>query len=67
MIWDLWYFEDLEEKDYLLHQSVNQLVSDGGVCRTALSTPGLLNILFDLVHRGDGGLKSYENIVPIFP
>ena len=39
MVWDLWCFEDLEEKDRLLNQSVN----DGGVCRTAPATPGLLN------------------------
>ena len=40
MVWDLWWFEDLEEKDWLL----DQLINDGGVCRTAPATPGLLNI-----------------------
>ena len=40
MVWDLWCFEDLEEKDQLLNQSVN----DGGVCRTAPARPGLLII-----------------------
>ena len=38
MVWDLWCIEDLEEKDDLL----DQLISDGGVCRTAPATPGLL-------------------------
>ena len=38
MVWDLWYSEDLEEKDCSLTQSMN----DGGVCRTAPATPGLL-------------------------
>ena len=41
MVWDLWCFEDLEEKD----ETINQLNYDGGVCRTAPATPGLLNIL----------------------
>ena len=40
MVWDLWCFEDLEEKD----RSVNQLISDRGVYRTAPATPGLLKI-----------------------
>ena len=40
MVWDLWCIEDLEEKDDLLDRSI----SDGGVCRTAPATPGLLNI-----------------------
>ena len=31
MVWDLWYFEDSEEKDHLINQSI----SDGGVCRKA--------------------------------
>ena len=30
----------MEEKDDL----INQLINDGGVCRTAPATPGLLNI-----------------------
>ena len=40
MFWDLWWFEDLEEKDRWLSRSI----SDGGVCRTAPATPGLLII-----------------------
>ena len=38
-----WLFrqQDLEEKD----ESVNEVISDGGVCRTAPATPGLLNIV----------------------
>ena len=38
MVLDLWCYEDLEEKD----QSISELINDGGVCRTAPSTPGLL-------------------------
>ena len=38
MVWDLWYFEDLEEKD----RSVNDFINDKGVCRTAPATPGPL-------------------------
>ena len=37
---DLWYFEDLEEKD----DSVNESINDEGVYRTAPATPGLLTI-----------------------
>ena len=37
-ICDLWYYEDLEEKDDSLNQSVN----DEAVYRTAPATPGLL-------------------------
>ena len=39
---DLWYYEDLEEKD----DSINELMSDEAVYRTAPATPGLLNIYF---------------------
>ena len=41
MVWELWCFEDLGEKDELL----NELISYGGVCRTAPATPGLLIII----------------------
>ena len=41
MAWDLWCFKDLEEKD----DSLDQLISDGVVCRTAPATPGLLFII----------------------
>ena len=34
---DLWYYEDLEEKDDLL----TDLINDEAVCRTAPATPGL--------------------------
>ena len=40
MVWDLWSFEDLEEKG----DSIGGSMRDGGVCRTALATPGLLII-----------------------
>ena len=36
MVWDAWCFEDLDEMGHLL--------TNGGVCRTALATPGLLHI-----------------------
>ena len=36
---DLWNYEDLEEKAHW----VTELINDGGVCRTAPATPGLLN------------------------
>ena len=42
MICDLWFSEDVEEK---MTHLVNQL-TDGGVCRTAPATPGLLIILY---------------------
>ena len=38
MVWDLWCFEFLDEKDHWL----DQLINDGGVCRTAPATQGLL-------------------------
>ena len=40
MIWDLWCFEDLEEKNNWL----NQWINDGGVCTKALTTAGQLTI-----------------------
>ena len=39
MVWDLWCFEELEKRDELICQSVN----DRGVCRTARVSFGLLN------------------------
>ena len=38
MVWDLWCFEDLEEKDH----SISELIGDRGVCKTAPATRGLL-------------------------
>ena len=40
MIWDRQCLIDSERKD----DSMNQLISDKGVCRTAPATPGLLKI-----------------------
>ena len=40
-VWELWFFEDLEEKDEL----VTELMSDKAVCRTAPATQGLLTIM----------------------
>ena len=37
-VYDLWYYEDLEEKDEL----INELINDEAVYRTAPATPGLL-------------------------
>ena len=44
MVWDLWCFEELEKKN----ESINQSVNDGGVCRTARATLGLLNRICSL-------------------
>ena len=41
MVWDLWWFKDLEEKDDSL--IISELITDDRDCRTALATPGLLN------------------------
>ena len=43
MVCDLWYFEDLEEKDEWLSQWMNGWISDKDVFRRAPATPGLLN------------------------
>ena len=43
-VYDLWYYEDLEEKDEWINQSMNQSMNDEAVYRTAPATPGLLNI-----------------------
>ena len=40
MVCDLWYIEDLEEKD----DRLNEWMNDGGDCKTAPATPGLLII-----------------------
>ena len=40
LVWPGKWFEDLEEKD----QSLNQLINDEAVYRTAPATPGLLNM-----------------------
>ena len=37
-VYDLWYYEDLEEKD----ESINQSINHEAVYRTAPATPGLL-------------------------
>ena len=33
------------------HESLNELISDGGDCRTAPATPGLLNISFSGIYK----------------
>ena len=38
MVWDVWCFEDFEEKD----DSVDQSVNDAGDCRTAPAEADLL-------------------------
>ena len=53
-VWDLWCFEDLEEKDDPINQSVNVR----GVCRTAPATPGLFNRKVKDVFYIDSGLKK---------
>ena len=53
MVRDLLCFDDLEEKEAW---SVNQLINDGGIYRTALGTPGLFkSFLF-----GPQGLVKLE-------
>ena len=37
-------FEDLEEKVDSVNESIDQLINEKGVCRTAPATPRLLNI-----------------------
>ena len=44
MVWDLLYFDDLEEKNLL----INQWINDRDVCRTAPATPGLWKIYSQL-------------------
>ena len=44
-VWARKQFEDLEEKDDSLDQLFNEIMSEEGVCRTAPTTPGLLNIV----------------------
>ena len=39
---DLWYYEDLEEKDDWLNEWINEWMYDEAVYRTSLATPGLL-------------------------
>ena len=45
---------------------MNQLINDGGVCKTALATPGLLNIMIQkkvaFIHR-TWELKIYSFII----
>ena len=41
MVWDLWCFEDFEEKERL-DQSISKLMNGSGVCRTSPATPDLL-------------------------
>ena len=43
-VFDLWYFEDWQEKDESLNEWMNELINYEGVGRTAPATPGLLNI-----------------------
>ena len=42
---DLWYYEDLEEKDHWLNEWINQSISHEAVYRTAPATPGLLKTI----------------------
>ena len=39
---DLWYYEDLEEKAYVLSEWINQWINHEALHRTAPATPGLL-------------------------
>ena len=55
IVFDLWYYEDLEEKAH----GLNELISDKGVCRRAPATPGLLN-------TGEGSRSFGKNRKQIF-
>ena len=52
-VWEKWCFEDLEKKGHW----VNQLISDGGVCRTAGTKQGRLKL--DMVSPVDN--RPYTN------
>ena len=43
-MWSEGQWEDNEDIS-TNHQSLNELISDGGKCRTSPATPGLLNII----------------------
>ena len=47
-VWELWCFENSEEKD----DSVTELINYEAVCRTASATPDLLKILCLMVDDG---------------
>ena len=42
----MWHILSMEEKDYLINESVNELINGEAVWRTAPATLGLLNIEF---------------------
>ena len=44
-----------ELKDYSLTQLINELINDGGDCRTAPATPGLLKKFLKGVQKTGGG------------
>ena len=44
-MWSEGQWEANEDISQTMSQSLNQLISDGGDCRTAPATPGLLNIV----------------------
>ena len=59
---DLWYYEDLEEKDELM----NELINYEAVYRTAPATPGLLITLYAVIPLYCNNLLNrYINIVSI--
>ena len=45
------WFEDLEEKDDWINESMNELINDEGVCRTAPATQGLLKTYTHPSHK----------------
>ena len=49
-VWELWCFEDWEEKGHWLSNLINEWINYVAVCRTALATPGLLKISIWTVH-----------------
>ena len=57
-VWKLVCFEDLEEKSDIVSLLNNQLISEGGVCRTAPATPGLL--IPSYTEEGNSALDYYH-------
>ena len=46
-VWDRQCLKDSERKDDLINQSMNEIINEEGVYRTAPATPGLLIILLN--------------------
>ena len=58
MVWELRFFEDLEENDQSVTEIMNELIIDKAVCRTALATLGLLVIYTEFFFFYSGIVNS---------